>query len=122
MFAVVHPWLRKLHHDLVKPLLWPARDCQDLGQLPAPGELRQTLFDNEGNPIDAILLWRQLKEDAPADTDADDFEAALQLALAAACADNLAGVLALELAYESLKQRFCPEAGNLASTLNGEDT
>src|SRR5665213_1425681 len=38
-------WLARLQHDLVKRLLWPARDRRDLGGAPAPGELARSLDD-----------------------------------------------------------------------------
>jgi hypothetical protein len=32
-------WLARVRHDLVKRLVWPARDRRDVGGAPAPGEL-----------------------------------------------------------------------------------
>ena len=96
-------WLARLRHDLVKRLLWPARDRRDLGGAPAPGELEPQLIDAEGNPIAAAALWLSLRAEAPLDAGALDlFEAALTRALAAAVEGDVAGVLALEAAVEAL--------------------
>ena len=32
-------WLARVRHDLVKRLVWPARDRRDMGGAPKPGEL-----------------------------------------------------------------------------------
>jgi hypothetical protein len=107
-------WLARLRHDLVKRLLWPARDRRDLGGPAAPGELVPQLIDAEGHPIAAAALWRELRADAPLPTGALDlFEAALTHALAAAAAGDIAGVLALEPDVEVLAQ--------LVRSLDGED-
>ena len=50
-------WLARVRHDLVKRLVWPARDRRDMGGAPAPGELVATLIDDEGQPITAQALW-----------------------------------------------------------------
>jgi hypothetical protein len=55
-----------VHHDLVKRLLWTARDCRELGRPPLPGELLATLYDAEGQAVDAATLWAQLRDEAPA--------------------------------------------------------
>ena len=46
-------WLARVRHDLVKRLVWPARDRRDMGGNPAPGELVPDLIDDEGRPITA---------------------------------------------------------------------
>jgi hypothetical protein len=39
-------WLARVRHDLVKRLVWPARDRRDIGGAPAPGELAPRLIDD----------------------------------------------------------------------------
>jgi hypothetical protein len=100
----MEPWLARLHHDLVKRLLWPARDRRERGGQPAPGELRPNLIDDEGRPIDPLSLWRALRAGAPLPAAAlDRFEAALTAAVAASERDDVAGVLALEPAFALLR-------------------
>jgi hypothetical protein len=96
------PWLARVRHDLVKRLLWPARDRLDVGGAPAPGELEPSLIDAEGRPISAEALWSALRVDAPAGVSLDAFEAALAAALVAARAGDAAGVVALEPAFDEL--------------------
>jgi hypothetical protein len=95
-------WLARLRHDLVKRLLWPARDRQEMGGAPAPRELVPTLVDAEGRPIDAAALWQSLRADAPAGLALDEFGRGLARALAAAEAGDVAGVLAFEADVEAL--------------------
>jgi hypothetical protein len=98
-------WLARVRHDLVKRLVWPARDRRDMGGAPAPGELVPQLIDDEGRPATAAAIWTALLEDAPAAADTDTlaaFQHALARAEAAAAAGDLAGVLALEAAFENL--------------------
>ncbi len=102
-------WLARVQHDLVKRLLWPARDRRDLGGAPAPGELVPRLIDEEGAPITAAALWAALAAEAPvgaADSPAAAalarFSEALALALAAGQAGDVAGVLKLETAFATL--------------------
>jgi hypothetical protein len=95
-------WLARVRHDLVKRLVWPARDRRDLGGAPEPGELVPRLVDDEGRPTDARTLWRSLAEDAPAGVALDGFAAVLGRAVAAAEAGDLDGVLALEAAFDEL--------------------
>jgi hypothetical protein len=97
-------WLARLRHDLVKRLVWPARDRRDLGGAPAPGELVARLIDDEGAPITAPALWATLKADGPAEMAIDAFEGALTAALGAAAAGDVDGVLALEAAFDRLAQ------------------
>src|SRR6185295_6711876 len=93
------PWLARLRHDLVKRVVWPARDRRDLGGAPAPGELDPRLVDEEGRPTTVDALWAELAADAPAGLDLSAFERALSVAQAAAAAGELAGVLELEVAF-----------------------
>jgi hypothetical protein len=95
-------WLARLRHDLVKRLVWPARDRRDLGGVPAPGELVATLTDDEGQPTTAAALWTTLIADAPAGLPLEGFAAALTTAVAAAAAGDVGGVLALEPAFDEL--------------------
>ena len=102
-------WLARLRHDLVKRLLWPARDRRDVGGAPAPGELVPSLIDGEGRPIAASALWSELRVAAPAAVassahELDAFGAALGRAVAAAAAGDVAGVLALEADVEALER------------------
>lgn len=100
------PWLRRLRHDLVKRLVWPARDRRDMGGLPAPGELSCRLVDDEGRPATPEALWSALKADAPEPHHGAlaEFETALGASLAAAQRGDVHGVLALDDAFEGLVQ------------------
>jgi hypothetical protein len=102
-------WLARLRHDVVKRVLWPARDRRDLGGAPAPGELVPSLIDGEGRPISASALWSELRAAAPAAVasktrELDAFAAALGRAVAAATAGDVTGVLALEADVETLER------------------
>jgi len=97
-------WLRRLRHDLVKRLLWPARDRRDLGGPLRPGELVAALVDDEGAPATAAAIWGELRSAAPepAHPALRAFAAALLHAVDAAHRDDLAGVLVLETAFDRL--------------------
>ena len=98
-------WLARLRHDLVKRLVWPARDRRDLGGPVRPGELVATLIDDEGAPIPAPVLWAKLRAEAPATIGGaalDGFDSALQAAQKAAAAGDVTGVLALDAAFDQL--------------------
>jgi hypothetical protein len=95
-------WLARVRHDLVKRLVWPARDRRDMGGAPAPGELAPDLIDDEGRSISAEALWTALAADAPPGADVTAFGAAVQRAAAAAQAGDVHGVIALEGAYADL--------------------
>ena len=96
-------WLARVQHDLVKRLLWPARDRRDLGGAPAPGELVASLVDDEGNPASPAALWTALRAEIAADpAPLDAFGAALDGAVAAAQRGDLEGVLALDGAFRAL--------------------
>ena len=58
-------WLGRVNHDLVKRLLWPARDRRALGGPVQAGELVVMLADADGNPQTAEETWRQLRAEAP---------------------------------------------------------
>jgi len=95
-------WLARVRHDLVKRLVWPARDRRDVGGSPAPGELSPRLIDDEGVPITAAALWEALAADAPDGADVGAFGAAIARAAAAAEAGDVHGVIALETAFADL--------------------
>jgi hypothetical protein len=97
------PWLARLRHDLIKRLLWPARDRRDLGGAPEPGELVPRLIDDEGRPITAGALWAALAAEAPPGLELARFGRALAAAAAAAAAGDVGGVLALEPELEALE-------------------
>ncbi|HEX7597667.1 MAG TPA: hypothetical protein VF518_05595 [Polyangia bacterium] len=97
-------WLRRLRHDLVKRVLWPARDRKDMGGSVQPGELVARLVDEEGNPASVEEIWAALRADAPwaGHPGLTRFEAILLQAAAAAQRDDWQGVLALEPAFDRL--------------------
>lgn len=97
-------WLRCVRHDLLKPLLWPARDRRDMGGPVKPGELVVDLVVNgEGQPVPPQDLWAALKSEAPASHPGlMNLQTALMRALQAAAHDDLQGVLALEAAFDQL--------------------
>src|SRR5262245_46462592 len=99
----MNDWLARVQHDLVKRLLWPARDRRDLGGKPGPGELEPRLVDDEGQPTTPVALWSALRAEisAPA-APLDAFEKALESAVAAARQGDLDGVLALDGAFRAL--------------------
>src|SRR5436309_3450432 len=105
----MHPWVKMLRHDLVKRAVWPARDLRDLGGRDI-GALRRGMFeltDDEGRPVSAETLWKQVRAQAPAGVDGalDDFEAALGRAIRAldsAWPGPLDAVLELEHRFEHL--------------------
>jgi hypothetical protein len=105
-------WLARVRHDLVKRLVWPARDRRELGGAPAPGELVVAPTDDEGQPTTAEALWAALAADAPAGLPLEEFTAAVADAIASAAAGDVPGVLALEPAFDALTA--------LARSLEGE--
>lgn len=108
MDKAVQAWLTRVRHDLVKRLLWPARDRRDLGGPVHAGELVAKLIDDEGQPTHAAELWRALLADAPAgmsDAMARPFATALADAEAGARVDQLEPVLALEAAFDELARQ-----------------
>lgn len=95
-------WLARVRHDLLKRLVWPARDRRDAGGPVVPGELVATLIDDEGRPTTATALWSALAAEAPAAANLAPFGRAVERAVAAAQAGDVDGVLALELAFSAL--------------------
>lgn len=123
----MHPWLARLRHDLLKPVLWCVRDLRDLGRLDGPlaaadlQALRRSLLelrDGEGQRVTALSLWQELRADSPAPPAAvAAFEAALAAAEAEVAAVGsarpsgggagvLAAVLHLESAFLLLAQEI----------------
>lgn len=105
--TAMHVWLGRVRHDLVKRLVWPARDRRDMGGAPAPGELTPRLIDDEGRPATPDAIWRALTADAPAEAAPDALQAfarALANVEVAAAAGDIGGVIALESAFEALAQ------------------
>jgi hypothetical protein len=113
MSTTWNEWLRRLRHDLVKRLLWPARDRREMGGTPRPGELVASLIDDEGNPASAKAIWAGLRADAPAPEHPAlaRFANALEDALAAAGRGDIDAVLALEGAFDHLAQDLAKERG-----------
>jgi len=103
-------WLARVRHDLVKRLVWPARDRRDIGGAPAPGELTPRLIDDEGRPTTADALWAGLAAEAPPGADLTAFAAAVGRAAAAADAGDVHGVIALEAAFADLARSLEGEA------------
>jgi hypothetical protein len=97
-------WLARVRHDLLKRLLWPARDRRDLGGPVVPGELVvRLLVNDEGHQVPPQDLWAALRQEAPkAHPGLEWLQTALMSALQAAQADDLPGVLALETAFDRL--------------------
>lgn len=95
-------WLSKVQHDLVKRLLWAARDCREFGRAPAPGELLPSFIDDEGVSTNARCLWAQLRTQAPEGIGVAEFDAAVLTSIAAAEANDLEGVLSLQAAFDRL--------------------
>ena len=99
-------WLARVRHDLVKRLVWPARDRRDLGGAPAPGELCASLVDDEGAPTTPQALWNALAADGPRGAENSEalgrFEEALTRAISAGAAGDVDGVLTLEPAFDAL--------------------
>jgi len=109
-------WLRRARHDLVKPLVWTARDLVDLGRPLLATDLAEMrralgqLIDQAGTSVTMDELWRQLRTVAPVAIPAgalDRFEQALQQVALACHADAQTAadaLLALEPAFEQLAQ------------------
>lgn len=98
-------WIARVRHDLVKRVLWPARDRQAQGGAPAPGELRAEIVDGEGRPATAGQLWEAFARQAPAQVPAAELAAfgqALAEAVGAAEVGDVEGVLRLEAAFARL--------------------
>ena len=120
----MHPWLKQVRHDLVKRVVWTARDLRETGAPPTPADVRalraglRELVDPEGRPIDARSLWALLRADAPPEAAAEPafaaaeaFSAALDAADAALAsldagparaAAALETILKVEPAFEGL--------------------
>jgi hypothetical protein len=106
-------WLARVRHDLLKRLLWPARDRRDMGGPVQPGELVvRLLVNDEGDQVPPQDLWAALKQEAPTTHPAlERLQTALLRALLAAEANDLPGVLALETAFDRLALELAREEG-----------
>ena len=108
-------WLARVRHDLVKRLVWPARDRRDLGGVPAPGELVAHLVDDEGAPTTPHALWSALAADGPRGAASGmalrRFEEALTRAVSAGATGDIEGVLALEPAFDALARSLEEKQG-----------
>jgi len=101
-------WLARVRHDLVKRMVWPARDRRDLGGPVVSGELVTKVIDGEGQPSTVGEVWRALLADAPGEIPqavVRVFTAALEKAEAGARTDHLDPVLALDPAFEELARQ-----------------
>ena len=114
-------WLGRVRHDLVKPLVWPARDLVDLGRPLQPGDLAELqraltrLIDQAGQPVTMTALWRQLRAEAPATLAAaalDRFEQALQRVEPACRSDVRAAIGALLALEQALIELAHSAAGS----------
>jgi hypothetical protein len=95
-------WLNRVRHDLVKRVLWSARDYRAMDQTPLPGGLITQCINDDGQLVSLLECWRALREEAPAELRLVEFERALKHSLDAATRNDLTGVLALEPAFERL--------------------
>ena len=112
----MHPWLKRLRHDLVKRAVWPARDLRDAGgrDLTALRCGLMELIDADGDPISAQALWEQMREEAPPRCSDACAEFGRTLQAAVAALDRpwpapLDSILALEGAFASLARAVEPE-------------
>jgi hypothetical protein len=123
---MMHPWLSRLRHDLVKRAVWPARDLRDASGEPGPADLMQLrrglldLRDEDGRALTATDLWKRLRAEAPALPAAalDAFGGALREAEGAV--SNLPGGPGSWRAALDAVLRIEPAFAKLARTLEGE--
>ena len=87
---MMHPWARRLRHDIVKRAVWAARDLGPLEGTPSEGDvaaLKRGLYDlrdEEGAAVTARSLWERMRSDAPRNTpELEQFSRALEEAYAA---------------------------------------
>ena len=66
-------WARRVHHDLVRPFLWRARDLREdaasrsqAAPRTALAAVLDELYDDEGQPIGALASWARFAMSAPA--------------------------------------------------------
>ena len=104
----MHPWLRALRHDLVKRVVWAARDLRDSGEQDVAALRRglMELTDAEGEPVSAEELFARMRPTSPCTREAcDAFASALQAAVQSMDSRwpaPLSAVLALEDAFSAL--------------------
>jgi hypothetical protein len=100
--SITQSWFNRVRHDLVKPLLWRARDYREMDQKPPLGSLSCVCINEEGERISPIECWSKLREEAPLSLELHEFESALKQAVIAAVKDDVDGVLSLEHAFARL--------------------
>jgi hypothetical protein len=108
----VHPWLKRLRHDVVKRAVWAARDLRSLEREPSASDvaaLRGGLYDlrdDEGAATTARALWERMRSDAPRNTpEVELFSRSIEEAHAAV--DALpAGFAAAVSALLRIEERF----------------
>ena len=96
-------WLARVRHDLVKRLVWPARDRRDLGGAPGPGRARRQADRRRGarrRPRPALWAALRGRGTGPAPARSTPSRRRWHGPLAAAEAGDLDGVLALEPAFD----------------------
>jgi hypothetical protein len=118
---MMHPWARRLRHDIVKRAVWAARDLRSLEGAPSEGDvaaLRGGLYDlrdEEGAAVTARSLWERMRSDVPRNTpELQQFSQALEEAHAAVDAlpagfsAAVAALLRLEERFEALARSLDP--------------
>lgn len=117
-------WLARVKHDLVKRMVWPARDLADTASPCTPPNIQLLrdgaldLRNDDGDTTDAVQLWQTLVRDAPGCVLPQALE---RFGLAVAHAQQavlgvsphewhqtLCTLLALEQAFETLSQEARP--------------
>ena len=118
-------WLARLKHDLVKQVVWRARDLRDLGQHATPADMAALgralleLRDGEGRAVDAVGLWDAFMGDPdapPRQASIDDFGRAVRSAQDAVVAQApeapevvMSKVLDLETAFDAMNRALAPK-------------
>ena len=108
----MHPWARRLRHDIVKRAVWAARDLRSLDGTPSAADvaaLRGGLYDlrdEEGAPATARSLWERMRSEAPRNTpEVNRFSEALEEAYQAV--DSLPGGFSKAIvALLQIEERF----------------
>ena len=111
----MHPWARRLRHDIVKRAVWAARDLRSLEGKPAPADvaaLRRGLYDlrdEEGASTTARSLWEKMRAEVPRNTpEVQRFSEALERAhqavdaLPAGFPEAILALLQIEERFEEL--------------------
>jgi hypothetical protein len=125
----MHPFARRLHHDIVKRAVWAARDLRSLEGKPSPADvaaLRKGLYDlrdEEGAIVDARSLWKRMRLEAPRNVleleqfsnAIDEAQAAVD-ALPAGFAAAVSALLRIEERFEALARSLDTEERALPAT------